>query len=375
MRILLITSTLRPESGWGTFSLNTATELQRRGHDVHLLLHESQDIPIPQTDTLPHTHVLLRSPLAFWNARNTIKRTIKTLQPDLIHVLVEPYALPLSLIRTRIPWIMNFHGTYTVLLYTFRHLRWLMCRAVRKCCGILVCSKYTRKQAIEAYGTYCTCPSSLIEQKMQLFRLGIADSKQPPSTHNTSMILHVGEIKNRKGVLDLIKGFHHYRERTQHSDVNLELIGSATEGSAFIVSLENYIQENNLQSCVRIRGRVTDAELAEAYSQASVLALLSKREGVHFEGFGLVFIEANQRGIPVIGSINSGCEEAIDDGRSGYAVDPLNPDDIAEKLTWILDENRIDPKNCRSWADAHNIAQQVDKFEEFYQTFSAQQED
>ncbi len=72
------------------------------------------------------------------------------------------------------------------------------------------------------------------------------------------------------------------------------------------------------------------------------------------EGFVLAFLEANARGIPCIGPNTGGCPEAISEGKSGFICDPKDPNSIAEKMKNIF-EGAIDSKNCREWAEEHDI--------------------
>ncbi len=58
----------------------------------------------------------------------------------------------------------------------------------------------------------------------------------------------------------------------------------------------------------------------------------------HFEGFGAVITEAYQFGKPAVGSSNSGIEDAIQDGKTGYLTKQQNPQDIAEKIEKILQD-------------------------------------
>jgi phosphatidylinositol alpha-1,6-mannosyltransferase len=62
-----------------------------------------------------------------------------------------------------------------------------------------------------------------------------------------------------------------------------------------------------------------------------------KKEG-DIEGFGIVFLEANACGKPVIGGSDGGMGEAIEDGRTGLLVDPLNPQEIARAVIKLLSD-------------------------------------
>lgn len=68
------------------------------------------------------------------------------------------------------------------------------------------------------------------------------------------------------------------------------------------------------------------------------------------EGFGLVVTEALWQGTPVIGSHAGGIKEQIVDGVTGYLVDPLDLDGIAERMGRLLehpDETRRLGENGR----------------------------
>ena len=62
------------------------------------------------------------------------------------------------------------------------------------------------------------------------------------------------------------------------------------------------------------------------------------------ESFGLVFLEANACGLPVIGNNVGGIPEAIENGKSGFLVDSDNPADVIEKISLLLTNNSLREK-------------------------------
>lgn len=79
-------------------------------------------------------------------------------------------------------------------------------------------------------------------------------------------------------------------------------------------------------------GRLSDADLAAAYGRARVFALPSAKEG-----FGIVYLEAWQRGLPVICGTTDAGPEIVGDGIDGFAVDPADPAALAARIGWLLD--------------------------------------
>jgi glycosyltransferase involved in cell wall biosynthesis len=54
------------------------------------------------------------------------------------------------------------------------------------------------------------------------------------------------------------------------------------------------------------------------------------------EGFGIVFLEAMGCGCPVVAGNRDGSVDALDNGKLGLLIDPLDVEAIAEAITGIL---------------------------------------
>ena len=54
------------------------------------------------------------------------------------------------------------------------------------------------------------------------------------------------------------------------------------------------------------------------------------------EGFGIVYLEANHYGLPVIAGRSGGAGEAVEHGLNGLLVDPLSVNDIAQAIMSLL---------------------------------------
>ncbi len=103
---------------------------------------------------------------------------------------------------------------------------------------------------------------------------------------------------------------------------------------------------------VRFAGRQSDADLADWYRLADVFVMpsgvLRDREGLKFEGFGIVYLEAAAAGLPVVAARAGGAVDAVVDGATGLLVDPGDPDGRAAALESILS----DPPLARTFGRA-----------------------
>ena len=103
--------------------------------------------------------------------------------------------------------------------------------------------------------------------------------------------------------------------------------------------------------------------------KARLLVLSSISEKSHFEGFGLVYLEANASGLPVIGSLESGAEDAIRDGRTGFLVSQNDSEGIAEAIIKILgNKNLAETMSSEAikWASEHDMDKVIMKYKGIY---------
>ena len=99
----------------------------------------------------------------------------------------------------------------------------------------------------------------------------------------------------------------------QVPDVVYLIVGTGREEERLRV----YAQEKGVADRVIFAGHVPDEELPAYYNAADVFIMPNREEGTNVEGFGIVFLEANACGIPVIGGRSGGTVDAIADGLFG----------------------------------------------------------
>jgi phosphatidylinositol alpha-1,6-mannosyltransferase len=100
--------------------------------------------------------------------------------------------------------------------------------------------------------------------------------------------------------------------------------------------LERLAHTLGLEHRVSFLGRLELSEIVELYSLADLFVLLSREEPPDVEGFGLVFLEAAACGLPSVGGRSGGIPDAIDEGHTGWLVDPNNVEEIAATIAGLL---------------------------------------
>ena len=84
---------------------------------------------------------------------------------------------------------------------------------------------------------------------------------------------------------------------------------------------------------VQFHGFVSPEKLRQLYREAAVFTMPSRAEG-----FGFVFLEAMNYGLPVVAGNMDATTEVVIDGQTGYLVDPQDVDAIANRLSLLFSD-------------------------------------
>jgi len=151
----------------------------------------------------------------------------------------------------------------------------------------------------------------------------------------------------------------------------LYLIGGEGPRQAHLQALVN---QRKLEDYVRFLGSIPEKYIV-VYHQCGEIFLHPNRtlKDGDSEGFGIVFLEANAVGNPVIGGRAGGAQDAVIDSQTGLLVNPEQPQDIAEKICWLLthpDQARRMGKHGRERAwNEFRWEKLAEKFEQALQRF------
>ncbi len=363
MKVLILCEDTGGKSGWSTYARDLIGALRGRGHDVETCTRR----PLPRQDILL-SHPWM-APYYAWRLRLVLRRV----RPDIIHITVEAYAmlvphLPKAWKRKT---VLTVHGTYGVYPLMHERLRKYALSYYEAVERFITVSAYTKRRVEEELERYASpAAAHAFGERTTVVTNGITlpawNGKRPEN--DVKQILLVGGVKQRKGILQALAGCAAYRDAWR-TPFHFTVVGSMS-GADYVAKVREAIRTLGLEDRVTLAGIVDEKTLAGLYRSADAYLMPSETLPDYFEGFGLVFLEANALGTPVIGPNESGTAEAIGDGVSGYQVDIGDAAMIADRLHKILDEGKIDPARCRKWAEEHSVERMVPAVEDLYRSLT-----
>jgi glycosyltransferase involved in cell wall biosynthesis len=161
-----------------------------------------------------------------------------------------------------------------------------------------------------------------------------AKSKEPT-------ILFLNRIKKYKGVkilLDAVKEIN-----KEKNDIKVLIAGSGDD----LESMKKYAQKNKLNN-VKFLGRISEKKKAELMQKAWIFVNPSFKEG-----WGIVNIEANYFGTPVLGSDVGGIRDSVVDKKTGLIFPYGDHKALASKIKYLIKNKKIlanMSKNGKKWA-------------------------
>jgi len=151
------------------------------------------------------------------------------------------------------------------------------------------------------------------------------------------VVLSVTRLVESKGVDKMIEAIPLIRKEVP--EVLYLVAGDGPERERF----QAMVQQRCLQDHVQFVGRFVAGDEKAAYYDLSQVFVMPSRElpDGSGEGFGIVFLEANAYGKPVVGGRIQGVVDAVEDGRTGLLVDPTDVADIASAVVRLLKDESL----------------------------------
>ena len=98
--------------------------------------------------------------------------------------------------------------------------------------------------------------------------------------------------------------------------------------------MQDFVTVNGLSSTVTFHSSLNNQPLIDILKHAHVLVVPSS-----YEGFGIVYLEGMGFGLPAIGTMAGAASEVIEDGVTGFLIQPGDAQSLADRLN-VLNERR-----------------------------------
>lgn len=203
--------------------------------------------------------------------------------------------------------------------------------------AIIVVSRFTATTVRDLLAGQAAPPIHLIENGVDFARFAAA-------SHRPDLIAQYGlagrfvfvsvcRLLEKKGIDHAIRAFA--RLARADADVRFLVVGSGP----YAETLHAIAAAEGVADRVVFTGSVAEADLADHYSLGDVFVMPNRAlASGDTEGFGLVFLEANAAGLPVIAGRDGGSVDAVKDGVNGLIVDGGSIDAIEAAMRRLRDD-------------------------------------
>ena len=155
------------------------------------------------------------------------------------------------------------------------------------------------------------------------------------SVKKENIFLSIGRIQEQKGQLETLEFLNNFKKI--ENDFRCIFIGgpSGKYGDEYLLELEQAVKDFNLETHVEFLDNLEQTKIIELLNKAKLLIHTSR-----FETFGLVAIEANTMGVPVLTINNGSLMEIIENNKNGYLSENLIDIEVNNFVKNLLNENK-----------------------------------
>ncbi len=293
-----------------------------------------------------------------------MRRVIREFKPDVVLLAsIHPYAFFCERLCAlhKIPYAVITHGLEVLRIVRKQNLvpleAWGAKRALEHAKTVFAVSQFTAQLDRKLVGR---------ELSVQVIPNGVNSTAFTPGDgirtdlirkagiqyNNPFLLLSVSILGPRKGHTQVLKALEILKDK--YPQLFYLIAGDGSERS----NLEKEVKERKLKERVIFLGMLSLQDLIETYRSVDLFILTSRTlQGKDVEGFGVVYLEANACGLPVIAGNTGGVPDAVRDGETGILIDSENPTEIASAIERLINDEylrRTMGRNGRKWAEQHD---------------------
>jgi phosphatidylinositol alpha-1,6-mannosyltransferase len=352
LKTLLITENFPPKSGGsGRWFCELYSRLPKNEYEILA----GDDAAAVKYDIDAQIHILrgnLTSPE--WGFKSSVglkfyfksafllRNIIKQRQITQLHcgrVLPEGVIAWLLNLFTGIPYVCYVHGEDLETAQSSRE-QYFICGQVIKRAKTIICNSQNSANIVAKFGAEAVTKTQVLHPGVDsdLFVPKKRDEKSLTSLNwiDKKVVLTVGRLQARKGQDMMIKAIPEILKATPN--FLYAIVGEGEE----LDSLVKLSAELKVDQHVQFLRGITDEQMIECYQQCDLFILPNRTINNDIEGFGMVLVEAQSCGKPVIAGDSGGTKETMLLGESGFIIDATQPSNIASTVVGMLaDEQKL----------------------------------
>ncbi len=370
MRIVQVSPWFHPHlGGVESHVYSISSELARRGHEVEVLTSRHKK-DLPATEMMDGFRVTRLKPAATLLRTPVIPRIKAALRERKADVFQSHSPPPLSAYYTskvakemNVPFVLTYHCDIEIpsvfgLVIEEIYRRTMGVRTMKRARKIVVTTE-TYAATSRAIWNYAPAviPNPVDFEHFRPDVDGSSVRKELGISPDAGLVLWVGRVVPHKGIEYLV-------EAAQHVEKATFLIGG--EGP-HLAAIRRVARSFDVEDRVIFSGRLPRSELPKYYAASDVFVLPSVSR---LEAFGIVALEAMSSGKPVVVADMPGVREVVENGVEGLLCEPLNAEDLAEKVNTLLADpelrKRMGAAGRKKVTEKFGIKSVVDSLESVY---------
>jgi glycosyltransferase involved in cell wall biosynthesis len=254
-----------------------------------------------------------------------VRGKLREIRPDIVHGQGTERDCAVSAVFSGFPNVLTVHGNMR-LIAEVNHAKpfsflWLAAKleqfTVPRTNGVVCITHYTQEAVRDL-----TKRTWVVPNAVDASFFGV--NSQPPA-NKPPRILCVGNICLRKNQNAFIRALDPLAARHKFE---LKFLGIAVAGRPYEDEFLQLVRERSW--CV-FGGMASREQLKQELHEATVLALPSLEDNCP-----MVVLEAMAAGVPVVAARVGGLPDLVDDGKTGFFCDPLNPHSMCEAIEKVL---------------------------------------
>jgi len=346
-RIAIVTENFPPCAGGGIaeWAYGVADCLSRMGHDVTVYTRWKKKIDSTIHQNKPFLIHVMRGrdwrKFRYWYTLLYLWGFLRQNTDGIVIATTWELGRAALFLKNRFPdlqLVLIAHGIEVTRLKTGRSLEKFRKTIIAASLAIAV-SRFTQNAIVDLMGSQNVNHIVFIPNAVDINRFHHVDDyqglrKKWDLSPDSKIIITLARVIERKGHDTVIRCLPEII--AEFPKTKYIIAGPWTK--PFYQKLHNLIKKLKMENHVIFTGFIDKHDLCKYYSMSDVYVMVSRTIEEHgdTEGFGITFLEANACECPVIGSNAGGIPDAIEDGLSGFLIQPDDVSSLSQKIMTVF---------------------------------------